>query len=366
MRILFVSPTDIFPPNTGGMSRIYNLIKQLLRWHEVILVCPQLANPSAQDLPLRIYPIGERGRRQFVNPAYVWRLRSLIKQERPDIILTGLIWPGLAVLLARLSRRIPIFVDAHNVESHRFRTMGSRWWWAMSLYESLIIRLADQVFVVSEEDRRRLEQLGMSPEKAQLIPNGYDEERFYPDAAAGAAARRNLGVAAEERLLLYFGHLGYPPNVEGLELLHREILPRLDRRNLAYRLVVAGRGATDKVRQQLGHPRVLFVGLVERIEDLINAADVVAVPLLRGGGTRIKIIESIACGRPVVSTPTGAEGLDRTTCADRLIIADGWDAFACALKAAAVRPSGATAVPPAFRERYSWSPIGERIHFDVR
>jgi glycosyltransferase involved in cell wall biosynthesis len=243
--------------------------------------------------------------------------------------------------------------------------MGSRCSWAIALYERIIMRLVDQVFVVSEEDRRRLEEIGMSPTKGQLVPNGYDEERFYPDPAAGASTRCRLGIASEERVFLYFGHLGYAPNVEGLEVLHREIVPRLDQQNLPYHLVVAGRGATDRLRQQLSHPRVLFMGPVERIEDLIAAADVVAVPLLRGGGTRIKIIESIACGRPVVSTSPGAEGLDRPACGDRLFLADGWDAFASALTVAAASPPSGIAVPPAFRERYAWSAIGQRIHFDV-
>lgn len=365
MKILFISPFDIFPPNDGGRSRIYNLVKQLLRWHEVALVCPPLANASAQDLPVKLYPIGAPGRRQFVNLAYIGRLRPLIQQEPPDIILSGFVWSGLPALLARLPRSIPIVVDTQNVESDRFRAMGSPWWWAMALYERLMIRLADQVFVVSDEDRRRLEELGMSTGKGQVVPNGYDEERLYPNGAAGAAARRNLEIADEERLLLYFGQMEYAPNVEGLELLQREILPRLDQRNLPYRLVVAGRGATDELRRRADHPRVLFAGVVERIEDLINAADVVAVPLLRGGGTRVKIIEGIACGRPVVSTSAGAAGLDRTACGDLLVIADGWEEFAYALTAAVERPPGATAVRPAFRERYAWSAIGQRIRFDV-
>jgi glycosyltransferase involved in cell wall biosynthesis len=358
VKILVVSPLDIFPPNTGGMSRTYNMAKYLARRHEVALVCPRLSFPEANDLPIDVYPLVEPGRLQFVKPTYVLRLRSVLRKTWPDLIISSFCWPMLPIVLARLPRRVPIYLDTHNVESDRFRLFGSRWWRLMALYERLALRLADHVYVVSEHDRERLQALGMPLGTSELVPNGYDDERFRPDPAARDAVRRALGVPEDELLFLYFGHLQYAPNVEALEVLHREILPRLDRRGLRYRIAIAGRGA-DELSVRLRHPRLLFAGVVDRIEDLINAADAVVAPLLRGGGTRIKIIESIACGRPVVSTSVGAEGLDRVACDGLLDVVDGWDGFACAMAAAASR--SAAAVPAVFREQYAWSAIVARL-----
>jgi glycosyltransferase involved in cell wall biosynthesis len=357
-----VSPLDIFPPNTGGMSRIYNMAKYLVRRHQVALVCPRLSHPEANDLPIEVYPIARPGRLQFVSPLYVWRLRSVIRQTSPELIMSEFMWPMLPLALARFPRHIPVYLDTHNVESHRFRLAGSRSWRLMALYERLALRIADRVYAVSEDDRERLQTLGMPLGTSELVPNGYDDERFLPDPAGGAAMRRALGVPEDELLFLYFGHLQYAPNVEGLEILHREILRRLDQRGLHYRIAIAGRGA-DELARRLRHPRLLFAGVVDRIEDMINAADAVVAPLLRGGGTRIKIIESIACGRPVVSTPAGAEGLDREACGDLLDIVDDWDGFACAMAAAASRP--AAAAPAAFREQYAWSAIVARLGLDT-
>jgi glycosyltransferase involved in cell wall biosynthesis len=362
VNILMVSPLDIFPPNTGGMSRIYNMAKYLMRRHQVTLVCPRLSHPEANDLPIELYPIAQPGRLQFVSPLYVWRLHSVIRQTSPELIISCFMWPMLPLALARFPRRTPLHLDTHNVESHRFRLAGSRSWRLMALYERLALRLADRVYLVSEDDRERLQALGMPFGKSQLVPNGYDDERFRPDPAAGAAMRRALGVPEDELLFLYFGHLQYAPNVEGLEILHREILRRLDERGLRYRIAIAGRGA-DELARSLHHPRLLFAGVVDQIENLINAADAVVAPLLRGGGTRIKIIESIACGRPVVSTSVGAEGLDRVACGGLLDVVDDWDAFACAMAAAASRP--AAAVPAVFREQYAWSAIVSRMGLDT-
>ncbi len=353
-----VSPLDIFPPNTGGMSRIYNMAKYLVRRHQVALVCPRLSHPEANDLPIEVYPIAQPGRLQFVSPRYVWRLRSVIRKTAPDLVISSFCWSMPPLALARFPARIPVHLETQNVESDRFRLAGSRWWRLMALYERLALRLADRVYVVSEHDRERLQALGMPAGTSELVPNGYDDERFRPDPAAGAAMRRVLGVPEDELLFLYFGHLQYAPNVEGLEVLHREILPRLDQRGLRYRVAVAGRGA-DELSARMRHPRLLFAGVVDRIEDLINAADAVAAPLLRGGGTRVKIIESIACGRPVVSTSAGAEGLDRAACGALLDVVDDWDGFACAMAAAASRPGAA--VPAAFREQYAWSAIVARM-----
>jgi len=363
VKILVVSPFDCFPPNTGGMSRIYCLAKYLSRRHEVALACPGLASPEANDLGIEVQELAGPGRLQFFKPSYVWRMRSVIRKTSPDLILSEFMWPMLPLALARPPKRIPVYLDTHNVESDRFRLAGSRAWRLMALYERLAVRLADRVYVVSEDDRRRLQALGMPAEKSMLAPNGYDEERFRPDPAAGTAMREALGVAQDELLFLYFGHLQYAPNIEGVEILYREILPRLDRRELRYRVAVAGRGS-DELGARLRHPRLRFAGVVERIEDLINASDAVVAPLLRGGGTRIKIIESIACGRPVVSTTAGAEGLDRAACDGLLDVADDWDGFACAMTKAAARGPGLASVPAAFRAEYAWSAIVERMAFD--
>ena len=358
-----VSPLDIFPPNTGGMSRIYNMAKYLARDHQVALTCPRLAQPEANDLPVEVFPIAQPGRLQFVSPRFAWRLRSVIRKTAPDLILSEFMWPMLPLALARPAKRIPVYVDTHNTESHRFRLAGSRWWRLMALYERLALRLADRVYAVSEDDRSRLQALGVPAGKLLLLPNGYDDERLRPDPAAGAAMRKTLGVEEDELLFLYFGHLQYGPNIEGAEIIHREILPRLDGHGSPYRVVVAGRGS-DQLAARLHHPRLLFAGLVERIEELINASDAVIAPLLRGGGTRIKIIESIACGRPVVSTTIGSEGLDRAVCEGLLRVVDDWDGFVCAMASVARTPSAAP--PAAFRQTYAWSEIVHRMELDDR
>ena len=346
------------------MSRSYNIIKSLLPRYDVALACPTLSQPDAQDLPIRVHQLARPGKAQFVSPLFVRKLRTVIKREAPDVILASFVWTVPAVWLARAPKKISLYVDTQNVETERIRGAGARWWRLAALFERLATRLADRVWVVSKEDGELLARLGMPGHKAVLVPNGYDDELFSPDADAGRTMRDSLNISPHERMLLYFGHMGYAPNQEALSVLHRNVLPIFDKQGINYRLVVAGRNSLE-LGQRYAHPRMMFTGVIDRIQDAINAADAVVVPLLHGGGTRLKIIESVACGTPVVSTTAGAAGLDKGPFGDLLAIADEWEQFACATSALATRPREPRAVPAGFREQYAWRWIIQRLEQDA-
>ena len=131
--------------------------------------------------------------------------------------------------------------------------------------------------------------------------------------------------------MLFVGTLQYLPNVRGLAWFVHEVLPLIRRRLADARLTVIGQtpevmtGEADWSWR--GQPGVQFVGAVEDVAPFIRAASITVCPVLEGGGTRIKILESLAFGRAVVSTSPGAYGM---TMSDRegLIRRDGPEAFA--------------------------------------
>ena len=162
-------------------------------------------------------------------------------------------------------------------------------------------------------------------------------------------------------MVLFFGQLSYAPNREAVRIIRKEIAPRLARAGANVAIVIAGKnaeGLTDAGAHN-GVP-VRFAGAVPSIAPYINAADVVIVPVTAGGGTRLKVLESIACGTPVVSTTLGAEGIDRAACGELLTVVDGWAAFADALTAPHVKKGN---VSSAFLDMYSWASIVSRIEW---
>jgi|CXWL01.1.fsa_nt_gi glycosyltransferase involved in cell wall biosynthesis len=364
MKIAMIVPYPIFPPDEGGRIRAYNLLKHLATaGHELLLLTPGSPPPLA-DLPVHMFEIAGTGRReQIFDPGFTRRAWKILQAERPDVVLAEFVWPALhgAYLARRLG--VPLVIDAHNVEGDRFRSAGSRMWPLVAAYERLALRLAASVLVVSEEDRARFTKRGVRAAKMQIVPNGVDLAVVHRDGEAGDAVRRDLGIADSTKMLLFFGQLGYAPNQQALRIIHDELLPRLDRAGTDYAFVVVGKNHEVATRLY-SHPRLRFTGAVRAIAPYINAADAVAVPITSGGGTRLKILESIACGTPVVSTSMGAEGIDLAACGGLLTVADGWNAFSATLASPLNVKDGN--VPAPFLDMYSWTNIVSRIDWPSR
>lgn len=176
-----------------------------------------------------------------------------------------------------------------------------------------IARSADAVAICSDLDATRL-----AAANATVVPNGYQE----PEKPVG---REDVGAPP---IVLFAGLMFYPPNAYGARWLVREVLPHLQRLvpDLRLRLV----GTADPLVQQLhAPPAVTVVGRVPDIVTELERADLVAVPIRFGSGTRVKILEAFSHRLPVVSTTIGAEGLDLES--DRhLLIADTPEDFAAA------------------------------------
>lgn len=360
-----IVPYPIVPADEGGRRRAVSLIKHLAAEHAIVLLTPRSSAYAASDLPATIYQTTAPGRRhQILSPGFLRRASAIIRDERPDVILIEYAWSGLHGALLARRFGLPLVLDAPNVEGDRFRSTGARYWRAIAAYEACVTRVAAQVFVVSEEDRARFIAKGVRGTKLQLVPNGVDPESMHPDVAAGTAVRRELGIADGTRMHLFFGQLDYAPNRDALEVISRELLPRLDAAGGAYEIVVAGKGNVDRLRTMHRHPRLRFAGAVPSIAPYINAADDVLVPISSGGGTRLKILEAIACGTPVVSTSVGAEGIDRGVCGDLLAIADEWDAFVARLTGDRAVKSDRN-VPGGFLDMYSWANIVRRIDWQA-
>lgn len=359
MKIMMIVPYAIFPPDEGGRIRAYNLLKHLSAQHEMVLLTPQSDANRTNDLPVRLFETTPAGRRnQFVSPRFLRRAPAIVCQEQPDVVLVEYPWPGLHAVYLRRRFGIPFVLDAPNVEGQRFRSTGAWYWRAVDAYERLVARSARSIFAVSEDDRARFIERGIAASKVQVVPNGIDPEVLHPDEQLRAATRRELGIDDGTRLLLFFGQLDYQPNREALHVIADEVLPRVDASGADVRIVITGK-RPPVLAGLFEHPRVTYAGVVPSMLPYLNAADVVMAPLLSGGGTRLKLLESIACGTPVVSTTAGAEGVDRAACGDLLVVEDGWDSFVKRLLDREHVKRGN--VPAPFLDMYSWANIVRRI-----
>lgn len=185
--------------------------------------------------------------------------------------------------------------------------------------ESRILRAPVDVLICSETDRKKLAKRASLVSRIHVLPNTID----LADKALLPAERS--GFRDE---LLFLGAMNYPPNVDGAGFLVNEILPLIRAgRDRPARVSIVGFNPTPQVKALGSRDDVEVTGGVDDVLPYYRRAAIALVPLRFGGGTRIKILEAMAYGRPVVSTHLGAEGLDVTDGKD-ILLADGPAEFA--------------------------------------
>ncbi|MGC8522652.1 MAG: glycosyltransferase family 4 protein [Acidibrevibacterium sp.] len=236
-------------------------------------------------------------------------------QRKPDLVFVQRLAAMSPVLQTRAALP-PIFFDLDDVE-HKARLrsalappryLGKYAYLsqipAIHLAERRAARLARAVFVCSELDQRYLGALGLR--RVHVVPN-----------AVPLPQKREYRVV-QEPTILYLGNYGHAPNIGAAERLIRRIFPAVRARVPGARLLIAGSPAAALPSSKNPPEGVNFLGFVPDLQALYAASRVVCCPITEGGGTRVKIVEAGAYGRPVVSTRVGAEGLNFV--ADREII----------------------------------------------
>ena len=385
--VLAVTSEVPWPLDSGGHLRTYHLLRMLARDLDVRLVVPtppervdmsQVAlewagvEPSVVALPRRNlaiesvtalraaldqepYVLFARHRR----PRVLEALQQEIRHRAPGALYLDHLD---SLVYADALPGIPLVVDMHNVYSRlASRMAGESSGPLRRRYlerESVLLRkmeqravdLAHTVLAVSEDEAQYFLELGAK--RAVIVPNGVDCEAY--DALP-------VGRREGPPTLLYVGSLSWSPNVHAAHFLASAVLPAVREQIPDARLVIVGRDPGPDILA-LARPGtgVEVAANVRDVMPFYRDADVLAVPLQSGGGTRLKILEAFAAGVPVVSTPVGCEGIDAIN-GRHLAIADRSD-FATAIVRLLKTPQLASTLAQRarmlVRQQYDWSVVG--------
>jgi len=355
MRILMIADYLPFPLIGGDSIRIYNLLRRVARHHEVSLVaflkkpedaegihhlqefCVRVETASFHQssrlakVPglLRYALEGKPPElRFFYSEELVEKIRQLVSEMDFDILEIEHEQMGLYLDIFPRNNRFKSILMFHNFTpqqygrfSHVEQNLGRklRAWInsvTMGYWEPRYAEKFDRCTTVSEEDKNLF--LKANPRlKIDVIPNGVDIEKYQP-----------LPLPPENILpsLLFVGNMGYPSCVDAMLYFCAEIFPFILQAIPTMELWIVGRDPRSTVLK-LNGGNIHVTGRVEDVIPYYQQSPICIVPLRAGGGTRLKILEAMALGRPVVSTTIGCEGLNVID-GENLLIADDPEQFA--------------------------------------
>jgi glycosyltransferase involved in cell wall biosynthesis len=356
-RLAFISPVFLFPNDAGGKIRTTNILRGLKGGRfRVTLAAPatpaQQARFSAEiasvcDDFVAWQPVAARPR---------WARAADLLHALPVNVAADLSLPGRqavervcaqgetelvifdfvhSAVLAPSALKQPAVCFTHNVEAEIFARHAQqaargwrRWMWAsqhrkMDRYEREALRRFHRVIAVSERDAHFFRQhYGLS--RADPIPTGVDLEFF--------SWREPPGIDAQQQPTVVFtGSMDWTANVDGVQFFVQQVWPQVLATYPGARFVVVGKNPPPRLQALARQtPSLHLTGFVDDIRPHVHAAHVFVIPLLVGGGTRIKAFEAMAMGCPVASTTVGIEGLDAVA-GQHFVQCDGAGPFAQAV-----------------------------------
>lgn len=382
MRILFLSRWFPFPPDNGSKIRVFNLLKHLATRYSVDL----LSFSSAPVDKTRVNEMRKycdrvesvifreiyQSKLQMIQsllspePLHLQKTHSADMQSRVDRVVQEQVYdlvvasqmamvpyaakiPGMRKIFEEIE--LTMFYDNFQLETQKIK----RWrnwltWIKTTRYIKSSLERFDAGTVVSEIERQRVKQIYQGDSPVCIIPNGVD----FPSESI------DFGPSIPDTLI-FSGPLTYDVNLDGISFFTKEIFPLVKAARPDVKLLVTGKLDGVQIDDLPNKEWITFTGYLDDVRPVVATSWASIVPLRRGGGTRLKIIEALSFGVPVITTSKGAEGLDLVPQRD-VLIADQPEIFAnCILDVLGdsdLREKIGQAGRRNVMQKYDWNVIG--------
>lgn len=425
MRILHFVPKDCLPVNTGAKLRNYYLARELAAKAKVTYLSfaennngnPNLSSTSKDKTfaPLESfceqvitlphensYSVskmvrGLMGRYpltvlNYTTDAMAERLKRTLDENDFDVVHVEslLLAAYLPIICAARSRPL-VVCDWHNIDSEVMQRYSKHApSMARKIYALLTARklaklekqalaLFDGHFVVSQRDQKNL--LALSPDSRIFVADNGVDSAFYSDESIEkvyalwlnqncnsdeSKTRNGLlpNTHTERKRILFVGSMDYHANADAVEKFAKEVWQTIFEQNPQLNFTIVGRNPSPEIRALANLPGIEITGTVDDVRPFYREALAAVVPLRIGGGSRLKILEAMAAGVPVISTPLGAEGLEVKD-RQNIWLAESSEDFSRAIseivKNENLQQSIIHNARSFVRQRYDWSAIGKTL-----
>ena len=350
LNILWVKSGPLYPVNTGGRKRTHAMLMELAKHHKVTylaLVDGSEISDEEEKAPYaqtKIWiPWKDPGRTiaplrnalfsdlpfvldKYRSPEMRNKLTELDQSGKFDLIFCDFL--TMAPDVAESVKHTPSILFQHNIEAQIWKRLAinkknpvarkyfSRQAARMAEAEEKLSELFPGIITVSPEDSEHCRQEYKLKNVLGHVPTGVDTDFFE---------NRFSESPKHPKRIAFLGSMDWMPNIEAVDWFVRESLPSLRLRVPGVEFIIIGRNPPPSVRALADNePDILVTGTVPDVRPVLEECSAMVVPLKSGGGTRIKIIEAMSMGIPVVSTTIGAEGLELTP-GKHIIISDDAD-----------------------------------------
>lgn len=377
-KILFLSWWFPFPANNGSKLRIYNLLKGLTKYYDVSLIsfddslktdphphtgeiqsiCTDVEivplkqfNPKSLKAQLGFLSLTPRAFIDTYSHEMAKRIQETVALQKPDLVIASALGTAIYRQIFKLTPALFEEVEIGllygryiNAKSLIGRLRNGLTWMKHRRYLINLVRSYQACTVVSDVEGQLLRKLDPGNTLVEIIPNCINIEDY-----------REIEEIPQSDTLIFTGSFNYYPNYEGIIWFLEKVYPQVQVHCPSVKLLITGDHAGRPIPPA---SNVTLTGFVEDIRPLVARSSISVVPIISGGGTRLKILEAMALHTPVVTTRKGSEGLDVIHGSD-ILIANTPDEFAeniiKLLKESEMRQRLANNAYQLVRDKYDWS-----------
>lgn len=386
MNILNIMPYPPVPADFGGALRENYLLRNLASEHKVTVLTygdeeqRKLFNKELGALVKEIHMVKEPWERKYRRLAQlysIWSSNSYFynhncsrqMQEKINELLSKNNFDAVHCEFSVMANYdfdndLLKVLDTHNVEYNNYRRMWEksssvlkRWFYYheyQKVFEEEIKTLSKQdvIFSTSAEDRMIMEK-NIPKVPNYIIPNGVDTSYFKP----------NKSINVEPYSMVFTGMMAYTPNYDGMLYFLDEIFPHIREEIPEAKIYIVGKRPPQELKNRESE-NVKVTGFVDDVRPYVWKSSVFVVPLRMGSGTRLKVIESLAMKKPVVSTTIGCEGINVED-EKSILIEDSPKEFAEGVlrlfKDQKLRSKLTSNGYEVIKNHYEWSSIGDKM-----
>jgi glycosyltransferase involved in cell wall biosynthesis len=382
VRILFLSRWFPYPSNNGSKLRIYNLLRGLAQHQEVTLLSfadQSDVDPNVSELksfcrdvqvvpwkpfdphshrawlgflslkPRSVIDTFSPEMRECINQTLLEKNYDVVIASQVDTAAYSQYFRDLPALFEEVEVGV-LYEQFTQTRSFKPRLRAGLTWLKHRRYLASLLKNFQVCTVVSEQERQYLSRAVNSHTSIEVIPN-----------CVNLTSYSDVQETPQPNTLIFTGAFSYFPNYEAMAWFLRKAYPLIQAQVPDVHLTITG---NHQNRPLPPATNVTLTGFVDDVRPLIARSWASVVPLHTGGGTRLKILEAMALGTPVVATSKGAEGLDVQD-GKHLLIADTPEMFAqavtCLLMDAELRRLLSTNAYQLVREKYDWAVVIPRF-----